>query len=281
MSEHPEVCVSDEKETNYFADKKNPWLNQKLNYHLYGIEGYERCFAGCADKKPKIYFEASPGYHFEQKTPFEAIPRIKPTPKIIFVLRKPSSRIYSFFNYVQNNMQLTDKDWSFADTVKYVLPRKRKELLKEDVFLEMTSAFLETCKYIEYLPAWFDAFGRGNVKVLILERMKTDRVGFMKELSEFVGVDPGFWDSYGFPDQNVTYKVKSRRLHKLASSLSRPIKNTDAFAFMKKIYLNMNTTKLPKKTESEKEVLKTLDLMYEPYNDRLAKYLNLDLSAWK
>ena len=64
----------------------------------------------------KIILEATPDYIY-QKTPLEVLPNLNPMPNIIFILRNPAKRLYSFFNFAKNNMGVLKKDISFTEYI--------------------------------------------------------------------------------------------------------------------------------------------------------------------
>ena len=104
LSDHPEVCASKEKELCFFYDKDWPLWNKKVkyNYHLNGLEKYQNLFEHCKSVNAKVVIEATPNYLYS-RTALNVIPTLNPRPKILFILRKPSDRVYSIYQFFKNN----------------------------------------------------------------------------------------------------------------------------------------------------------------------------------
>src|SRR5262249_17888741 len=102
LSDHPQVCGSRVKETFYLMDRGHPLLKYDSNFYTHGLDGYKAYFTHCNNCR-KIIVEATTHYIY-QKTALEVLSCLETKPQIIFVLRKPSSRVYSSYQYTKNNL---------------------------------------------------------------------------------------------------------------------------------------------------------------------------------
>lgn len=308
LADHPEVCASREKEPQFFIDRNFPLLKKDANYHFHGIEKYYDFFEHCK-RDAKVIIEATANYIYN-KTPLEALPKLRPIPKIILILRKPSKRTYSMYQFYRNNTGLLDKNVSFHDFIDMIKnhPEKLAKYKAQRAFCYA----IESGKYVNYIRDWIETFGRENIHVFLLEHLKTNPVQFMKEISQKIGIDARFWDQYNFLLKNETYQVRNQKLHRVfvqkfwnqftfpldkkpprtnKSLLSyfsfayygmiRPILPKSVRSFLLKSYFVLNTKKLSPPSAEDRQVMAELDKEFLPYNDALEKLLQIDLSCWK
>jgi hypothetical protein len=179
LAPHPQVCASTVKETFYLADDVSRF-NETLNYQKDGLDGYKRHFKNCEDAE--IIFEATAPYIY-YNTPLDVLPKLSPVPKIVFILRDPARRLYS--QYTFNKYKLKNFQGSFLD---YVSLDGAK----------FSGKHVQKGEYAIYLKKWYDAFGGANIKVLTLEQVVNDKVAAMKELAEWLGIAPSFYDTFDF-----------------------------------------------------------------------------------
>lgn len=132
LSEHPDVCGSRIKETYFLFDKVMN-LNKDANIHEHGWEGYESLFNHCKGESIKV--EATPVY-FNRQTPLFRIPDIKPLPKVIFMVRNPVQRIFSFYRFQKYRQKNIPKHKDF------------------ETFLAERPALIANNQYIEQIRPW-------------------------------------------------------------------------------------------------------------------------------
>ena len=282
LADHPQACGAKVKETFYLMDEGHPLLRRDANFHTHGLAGYRaffnECAAGC-----RIIFEATTHYIY-QRTPIEVLSQLPQPPQIVFVLRKPSERVYSSFQFSKNNLANVRSDVSFARFV---------ELLKQDADgraineLAGASAYVlrndvRYSRYVEYLTPWVERFGRERVHVLLFEDLKADPRAFMQHLARRIGIDPAFYDAYDFPVRNETFNVRYKTLHRRVRRLNELVPAGGLKGALKKVYLKAQAGKANNgKTQADKQTLIDLEREFRPFNQRLADELRLDLSAWE
>jgi len=281
LADHPEVCAASVKDSHYFVDRDYPYFNKKSNYYDHGLAGIDRYFHRCKNKPGvKIYLESTASYFDDQKTPLMAISQIKPHPKIILIIRKPSERVISAYKFFVNNALHVETNLTFSEVLDMI---RRSTVVSSDerLLIDMDNT-LRTCRYIDFIPKWVNAFGNDCVRVFLFETLKKDPVGFMRDVSKYLGIDQKYWDGYDFKRHNESVGVKSRLLHRLARSAGAFIpKRIKRESLLREMYFKLNISKLPPPTEIDLKILNELDEEFRPYNDALAEYLHIDLSAWR
>jgi hypothetical protein len=277
---HPDVCGSKLKETRYFLDRDHPLLDPRSNFHDHGLAGYEAHFEACADGGAKVVLEATPQYIYSE-TALEVLPGLEPLPELVFLLRRPSERAYSAYQFARNNQALLDREVTFRDFVGMVERRDPAVAGRRKL-----DEVLDYGRYADYLGRWLARVPRAKVHVFLFEDLTRDNRAFMKAAAAALGLDPGFYDAYDFPLKNLTYQVKLQSLHRLRSKVGRRLPREGRTKTLlrkatKGAYaLNVVRTR-PAKSDDDYAVLAELDSEYAADNDRLAREAGLDLSAWR
>lgn len=210
LSEHPEVCGSSSKETDFF---RSGFTGSKLQ----DLEQYSRFFPRCQREViAPVVMEASPGYLGDAAQVVPRIASLAPDARFLFILRDPIDRLYSSYNFHVNKLNI-DESITFQDYVERCLSYDRGEKPAEQ--LELDDWYLKVLRYgcyADFLPLFINTFGRDRVKVMFFDDLNRDVAGFMKEVSRFLAIDDTFWDRYEFQKTNVTFSSKSKLLHRLA-----------------------------------------------------------------
>src|SRR6185295_8634232 len=112
FADHPQACGSTVKETFYLMDEGHPLRRKESSYQQHGLDGYRACFRDCSQQH-RIIFEATTHYLYQQ-TALEVLSKLNPRPQIVVLLRKPSERVYSSFQYSKNNLANVRRELTFA-----------------------------------------------------------------------------------------------------------------------------------------------------------------------
>jgi len=275
LSEHPEVCVSSRKETRYFMDPGHPLFDPEANFSNAGLAGYARFFTPCIGRDIRVVLEATPGY-IDQETAVRGIPGIEPRPLIIFVLRKPSERIYSAFQYAKNNLALLPKEMSFREFIAV-----RENGGGDPACLTLRRLAFSTTSYAEHLAKWIAAAGRANIRIFLFEDLKQDQVAFMRRLSRCIGIAAGFWDTHAFTAVNASWRTKSPVLHRLARRVMAAAPAFPGKGALIKAYALVNTEKPCGPAPEDLSARAGLDELFRPMIEELETIAAIDLSCWK
>jgi len=221
--------------------------------------------------------------NIDSKTALEVLSTLSPRPKIIFVLRKPTERIYSVYKFSINNRANLNRNLSFSDFIK--MAKKNLDGTKyENDFSHQT---IEISKYVNYITKWIKKFGNENIHVFLFENLKADPVNFMKDVSDRIGIDKEFWNQYSFPRMNETCQIRNYTIHDfVVKRLKKFYLGIYPFSpkicdFLRSNYYRLNAKKSSSKSENDRKVLAELDEEFSSCNDALGKTLNIDLSVWK
>lgn len=208
LSQHPQVCASLRKETDFFRDEftGNPEVDRRL---------YMRHFRPSRSGQ-QVVMEASPGYLGEAEIVAPRIQALLPAAQFLFILRDPVERLYSAYNFYISRLTIPP-DLSFSDFVEKSLAFERDGTSPQALGVgEWYLRTLSFGRYAERLAEYFARFPRANIKVMFFESLTRDEIGFMTELSGFLGIDQDFWQEFEFRKSNVTFAGRHRFLHRIA-----------------------------------------------------------------
>lgn len=283
LADHPEVGSPTEKELFYLMDKGHPLLKPDSNYHDHGLDGYKRYFQD-HNSNYKVIFEATTHYIYQQ-TAIDVLSNLDPRPQIVFMLRKPSQRIYSGFRFTQNILANLDESVSFSQFIEALRSGEADSLAKR--FSSKDSAFIlpniiKYSQYIDYISNWISRFGREKIHVFLFEHMIKNPCAFMYELATCIGIEPSFYENYDFKSHNKTVGIKNQILHRRARKVAELIPQGIVKDLLRDLYLKVQANR--EKAQISPEDLMTLHFLddyFEPFNQQLAHELNIDISAWQ
>lgn len=211
LNDHPDICGSYIKQTNYFLDK-----NVQQQYNLDSIYNYDdkhnsyQNYFKCK-KTQKFKLEASPDYMFYE----ESATKIKKfldnnDGHVIFILRNPVTRFVSWFNFGKQ-MEMLDKNQNlesfYNESKKY---RDNKNLAK--------MAF-QTGFYSNYLKYYFKKIQHKKLHIFFYEDLIEKPEKFMKLFCTQLKIDASFYNSYNFKQFNKTVSIKSKTVQSIYNSL--------------------------------------------------------------
>lgn len=274
LKEHPEICVSNPKETNFFI---TPFLYKR------GIKAYKKFFKNCP--KESIKGEFSPNYMLYPISA-ELIYKYFPETKILLSLRNPVERAISHYKYDIK----TDSKMTIYKNFEEAIRKERK--LKEKGF------------YYKHLKNYFNVFPRDQILVIFYEDLRKNPEKTIEDIYSFLGVKN---TSFVPPSarrkvlESDNLRIKSRigsinqlmyRTRVLISNfknLDRYFENSLLHVFGRKIIkINEYSDPLNKKPSSINsifsfgpEIRKKLQGIYREDINKLEQLLDKDLSFWK
>ncbi len=188
LLEHPEICFSEPKETNFF--------NRYAGY------SYAHHFKHCPVKSVKGEF--TPLYYLDESIG-QVIVELFPKIKLIVCLRDPAERAISHYVYDKNR---------FGNRRSF-----------QEVMDEKNNFYIDSGFYYKHLKKFLDNFSRDQVFFVFQEEIKQNPKKIVVDLFSFLGVDKSFSppslgkdinltskSSYFFPSLNRRAKLAKVRL---------------------------------------------------------------------
>lgn len=279
LGQHPDVLLSDAKETRFFD----------IHYHL-GLERYWHDHFGHW-RGERAVGEATPIY---LTLPF-VVPRIRrdlPNAKLIAILRDPAERAYSewwmlwvrglerlpFEQAVRENLRQIERGETFEGAEgerrwlenHYAIRRGDRILYRDHI---------QPGYYADHLERYFALFSRRSVKVLLLEDLGRDPEGMVRDVWAFLGLDPNH-PVRPAQDRNAALSPTLAPLMRVAQAtgLARVVPHLPEAlrARIKRAFSGVG-----KRPPMDPAVRLELVEHYAPSLVRLERFLGRDLSTWR
>lgn len=251
LNQHPDVYMCLVKETNFFTTYD--YEDTPKTFTSMDFDGYKTLFQDVSQEK--AIGEASPNYLYSSGSP-ELIASAIPDVKLIAILRNPVDRAYSNFMFLRLNGRESLED--FGSAIK-----AEEERIRSGRTYSMR--YVDRGYYGLQLERYFKRFRRNQIRILIFEDFVRDPVGVMKDLWQFIGVDPGF-----VPDvklqHNKTGLSRSKLFHsllnkpslfrqKVKSCMDVLLPNNEVIHKIVSSLKNMNIKKPPLSVDQKKVLL--------------------------
>lgn len=210
--------------------------------HRLGLDYYASHFAGGAGHVHRG--EATPVYMYDPDAR-RRMAETLPDAKIVVILRDPVQRAYSHY---WHERRLGREDLATFEEAIDAEETRRAGGSRLD---RMKYSYLDRGRYLGQVLSLVEGHGRENVHVLLLEDLTRERVPTLRALLEFLGVDPT-------PAESVPEKWTNRY------RVTTDDGTAQALAY-------------PPIAPATRERLVE---EFRDHNDRLAAWLQRDLSAW-
>ncbi len=276
LAHHPQVCASSVKETYYLMDEGHPLFNERCNYVVQGMEGYAAFFASCKDSE-RILLEATPDY-FYQKTALDVLSLINPRPLVVFILRDPAKRAYSLFKFAQNNLGLLNKNYSFSQYINDIRNNNNGFFKYRPILRNV----IEHGKYVEYVDNWADRVGKDKVRIFLFEDLVRDPHAFMQKVSQHLGINEAFYESFVYNISNPSINVKFPKVQFIKNRINKLTVLNIFRGALKSLYYSLNVQRNHTKlTPNDTVTIARLRKLFDPYNKRISEVYNVEISHWE
>lgn len=213
FSAHPKIRAASFKETRFFLDLSYP-LPSKYRFETQE-DRYEEFFK-CKDPS-YIRMEATPDYLYSPGTPLRIFTHL-PLARVVFILRQPTSRLISWYNFAKQLGQVSPH-MSFEDYIKV-----QRQGGGEQRFVPQHLRALEQGRYSIYVERYLDTLGKERVCVLWYEKLLDDPLGLIQKLCNFSEISPPTDEDFRIKTANRTLAMKHSRIHRLYIDAIRNIR---------------------------------------------------------
>lgn len=192
-----------------------------------------------------------------------------PGMKLIFILREPIERAWSQFQYaLYRGTEHPDTDfYQFITDPSYTFGQRTVEL----------------GMYYAQLKRYSQFFHRDQMLVLFYEDFSQNTASTLREIFNFIQVDPDFTPSRS-AKENQTLYLRQKGLYRLLYTAGQPLKRMGFFrkgtpakvkSWMRDLFLH------EAKPVPDQQSIDFLKKVYETPNKQLSEYLGKDLTAWQ
>ncbi len=270
LSQHPDICLSQPKEINYFneidrsniIDGKGECLNKSNSKPL---SWYLRHFNHCAANSVKGEFSIT--YLTDEKAP-ALIKKSFPDIKLLVNLRNPAERIYS--SYWQKKAYLKKESRSFEQTIR------------SDKYI------IDACLYYKHLSRYLQFFGRDQIHINLFEDIDKNPKTVLSDTFTFLGVNARVGIELDKIYKNPAKKSTIGSMAKLMGLFSKfliSINKSNLLKYsqklgLKKFALNINTKPFKYPAISPETRKYIIEIIQDDLAE-LEKLLGKNLSHWK
>jgi hypothetical protein len=273
FANHPSICSSKSKETDYFRRGEcELYEYQKLFHKPLETHSY--------------FMEGSPSY---LGLPLQVIPQIKKMNidvKFLFVLRDPIERIKSSYLFHRSKLYIPES----LDINQYVslcLNYQQGKIgladtpFAKDWFLNVLGAG----SYKKHLQLFLDEFPN-SIKLIDFNQLKSAPDSVVKEICNFLEIDSNYFNQFEYFKANKTFQSKNHFIHRLGMFFNNTFesffrKNPKIKQKLVGFYKRANSVKSISGTEFSQETIQRLQAYYQEdvaflslYFKQEKKYLN-------
>ncbi len=268
LREHPDVCIPQLKELEFFNKK---YENGKFLYSNYdkGLGWYEEQFREC-DASVSNWGEFSNAYLYDKDAP-KLIKDMLPDIKLILCLRNPVDRAYS------------DYLWDKLNFSKEIHKNNNLDEIKKGIYIEHSL-------YGNHIKNYLDFFDASNVHVIIFDSIAKKPQETIDNVCKFLGiksftplslekkVNPAA--KAKFKSLTYLFKLRKKIEEKNLGIIIDLLKRIGLYSLLQDIYVKINRKPIKKRplTALQREELKSLFLSDIEKTESL---LGIDLSIWK
>jgi hypothetical protein len=268
LKRHPEIHMPKDKEPHFFGSDIHARPTSTMDRYL-------AMFSRAEDQKR--IGEASTGYLYSRLAAKE-IKQFSPDARIIAMVRNPIEAVYSLHSeYVFSRAE------SIVDFEAALEAEGRR---KQESYLPPPAAPLEflyyrdCVKYTEQIRRYFDAFGRENVRVIILDDLQADTPGVLRETLSFLDVQTGFTTDLRVRNPNKLVRNETLQDYLLNPSrgFAHNARKLPGNALIRSlVWLN---TKKGSRPSMSPDLRRRLLAEFAPEVERLSALLDRDLTHW-
>lgn len=218
LADHPAVCAASYKETRFFLDKRYP-LPSKYRYDA-DVEVYNLLFSECAENQLRL--ESTPDYLYCLSA-CERIAMLLPKAKLVFSLREPISRLFSWYRFAKQIGKLpqsidfddyVDLQFNIATSEcpkKTIDPQDANHV--ENITHEQHLQTLQQGCYAPYLKQYLERFGKERIHTLFYEDLSTQPSNVLEDVCHFASINGDFYKNYEFKVTNRTETMRNAEIH--------------------------------------------------------------------
>jgi hypothetical protein len=208
LRQHSGVCASYEKELRYF-------LPLRYDEPIGSPNDYAARFSHWSGQ-PWV-MEASPGYLYGGARIATAMDALLPSARVVLMLREPTARCWSFFNFMRSRAQL-DQDTGFDTWLDTAL--KLVAAGTDQDRANHPYSGLGTGCYDLWLPCWIDTFGE-RLKIEFFDDLAADPLATVERLCTWLGLDPSEAAGFSYHIENRTQQFRNPLLQQAALRVNK------------------------------------------------------------
>jgi hypothetical protein len=261
LARHPDILSSSTKETRYFQPVRYGETLRPLSEY----EAYFRRHAG-----QPVTMECTPDYFFGAAPTAAAIKAVC-DPRVTVILREPTSRLISFFQFMQGRLQIpaTMTLTEYVDRCQSVSAAAMNERANNNY------TGLWGGQYARFLPAWLSTYPE-RCDIYFFDDLQADPLGLLADQCRRLGIDPGLLPD-AVPVDNSAPAYRSPLVQRAAATgarLGRGLlhRYPKLYSTARRSYEAVNKAEAAEVTVPS-TLRHEIAALYRPWNDQLREQL--------
>ena len=275
LSDHPAVCGSAQKETDFFHKAADYDSKETLRNYMKLFPSLSANHDFCV--------EATPTYLDSGRKIAGRMNQLLDKPYVLLLLRDPTERIVSYYRSKHGlaTSQISGLTFNeFVDRAMSIALKRADTLSVND---ERIGNQIEKAHYERFLEDYLQTIPASQMRIMFFEDIRDTPRESMQTLCDSIGLNSSFYLDYSFHVENRSRYHRNAGLRTLATKINataEPVLNRIPFVRrkMRSFYDAVNT--IPGKGQSfDAEKLQDLRDHFQPHNDSLRSMLerNFDI----
>lgn len=277
LSDHPAVCGSAQKETDFFH--KSADYESKETY-----SNYLKLFPSLSVSHD-FCVEATPTYLDSGRQLAARINQLLDKPYVLLLLRDPTERIVSYYRSKHGLATSQISQLTFNEFVDKAMNIALKRENAQSLSDESIGNQIDKAHYEQFLDDYLQIFPADQMRIMFFEDVRDTPLATMQALSDSIGLNSSFYRDYTFHVENRSRYHRNTGLRTLATKVNaaaEPVLNKIPFIRrkMRSVYDAVNT--IPGKGQSfDAGKLQNLRDHFHPYNESLRSLLDRNFDVEK
>lgn len=286
LGQHPQIFMPDRKEPRFFAEEMYHRDPPRPGGTPQTLEEYLQWFA--AARSDQLIADASPSYLWS-RTAAERIAELKPSARIVAVVREPASMVRSLHLELVQLYVETETDLGRAISLEG--SRREGRHLSRHTYWPKMLQYAEFTRYVEQLERYYEVFPAEQILVLVYDDFRRDNQATLRRVLRFLDLDDSV--ALAQTEANPTVRVRSPRVHELVHAVSvghgpasRAVKRTIKALTpqplrQRALYATQKRIVFDRPEPPDEQLMAQLRRRYKPEVVALGEYLDRDLvSLW-
>ncbi len=215
LDQHPDLCLSDPKEPNYFADDFTHAFPEGAFYRLSPSE-YERCYERATPGQKLV--DGSACYLYSHVAA-QAIYDYNPDARIVAIFREPVDFLLSYHLQMLRNVAAEGEVIrELGDALAAEADRKEGKRIPAGCRVPAMLFYRDRIRYAEQLQRFIDVFPSENIRVYLYDEFRSDNAAVVRDVYSLVGVEPDFHPSR--TEVNQASRTRAPRLARAVQDLA-------------------------------------------------------------
>jgi len=296
LNMHPDVFMSNPKEPEFFA---------RDDIYDRGIDWYFNLFSNASNTQ--VCGEASTLYSLTQLYPKTVVRmnELLPNVKIIYVVREPIKRAFSYYTQLIKNYQNSTKNYIVNRTFEEcIFPEKFPNRVNREQFfasfdqhlLDTPGTFIGGGMYMTNIENYLEFYNQENILLIDFDDLVKNIDEVAAKICKFIGVDSSLFPENKEVRDNITSEYfkkidkeikKQNTIFKLKSMPGvERFKKIIPQRLRRKVLAYFVNATYEKAEESRPEMMLSstnqyLKVFYKTEIEQLEKFWHKDLSMWK